>query len=243
MPKTRYEDIYKDLKQKIETDVYAYQELLPSENTLIQTYNCSRNTLRRAVSRLVTDGYVQTMQGKGVRNIFLPTQQASFTLGGIESFKESALRKHQTPNTKIICFTELAADGKIAKKTGFAPGSRLYYLQRLHYLADKALILNHNYFLKDVVTSLTPEIAENSIYEYLESTLHISIVTSKRIMTVEKMTQIDEKYLNLGDYNCLAVVSSQTYNSDGIMFEYTQSRHRPDYFRFQDNATRRPLSH
>ncbi len=53
------------------------------------------------------------------------------------------------------------------------------------------------------------------------------------------MTEIDEKYLELGDYNCLAVVSSQTYNSDGIMFEYTQSRHRPDYFRFQDNATRR----
>ena len=47
-------------------------------------------------------------------------------------------------------------------------------------------------------------------------------------MTVEKVTQIDEKYLNLNinDYNCVAVISSQTYNSDGIMFEYTQSRHR-----------------
>ena len=36
-------------------------------------------------------------------------------------------------------------------------------------------------------------------------------------------------------------VSSQTYNSDGIMFEYTQSRHRPDYFRFQDNAVRKTI--
>jgi Transcriptional regulators len=88
------------------------------------------------------------------------------------------------------------------------------------------------------VTSLTPEIAQDSIYAYLEKELHISIVTSKRMMTVEKMTEIDEKYLALGDYNCLAVVSSQTYNSDGIMFEYTQSRHRPDYFCFRDNATR-----
>ena len=69
MPKAIYETIYKDLKQKIETNVFAYQELLPSENTLIQTYSCSRNTLRRAVGCLVTDGYVQTIQGKGVRNI------------------------------------------------------------------------------------------------------------------------------------------------------------------------------
>lgn len=43
-------------------------------------------------------------------------------------------------------------------------------------------------------------------------------------MTVEKVTEIDEKYLdlNIRDYNCVAVVSSQTYNSDGVMFEYTQ---------------------
>lgn len=130
---------------------------------------------------------------------------------------------------------------KISGRTGFPVGAELYYVQRLHYLDEKALIINHNYFLKNIVTDLTKEIAENSIYEYLENVLHISIVTSKRIMTVEKMTEIDEKYLDLGDYNCLAVVSSQTYNSDGIMFEYTQSRHHPDYFRFQDNATRRTL--
>ncbi len=39
----------------------------------------------------------------------------------------------------------------------------------------------------------------------------------------------------------MAVVSSQTYNSDGVMFEYTQSRHRPDYFRFYDNAVRKSV--
>ena len=88
---------------------------------------------------------------------------------------------------------------------------------------------------------LTKEIAENSIYDYLENTLHMTIVNSRRVMTVEKITEIDEKYLklNVDDYNCLAVVSSHTYNSDGTMFEYTQSRHRPDYFRFYDNAVRR----
>lgn len=39
----------------------------------------------------------------------------------------------------------------------------------------------------------------------------------------------------------MAVVTSHTYNSDGVMFEYTQSRHRPDYFSFQDNATRQSI--
>ena len=56
---------------------------------------------------------------------------------------------------------------------------------------------------------------------------------------MERVTQVDEKYIDLHDYNCMAVISSQTFDDNGILFEFTQSRHRPDYFRFQDVATRR----
>ena len=239
MPKAKYAEIYKDLKRRIETEEYEFQEMLPSENTLIQEYDCSRNTVRRAIADLVTDGYVQSMQGKGVLVIYQPALQTSFTIGGIESFKESAVRNNLKSETKVIHFAELVVDQKISQKTGFNIGDEIYYLQRLHYLDGKALILNHNYFLKSVAVDLTVEIAEKSIYDYLENTLGVNIVTSRRIMTVEKMTQIDEKYLDLGDYNCMAVVSSQTYNSDGVMFEFTLSRHRPDYFSLQDNAIRK----
>lgn len=55
---------------------------------------------------------------------------------------------------------------------------------------------------------------------------------------MERVTQVDEKYIDLKDYNCMAVITSQTFNDNGIQFEYTQSRHRPDYFMFQDVATR-----
>lgn len=240
MPKAKYDIIYQDIKRKIESGEFAFQELLPSENTMVTTYNCSRNTIRRAVSSLVNEGYVQTLHGKGVRNIFKPVEQNSFTLAGIESFKESALRNHRTAMTQVLCFVDnLVSDDKIEKRTGFAAGSELYYVQRLRYLDGKALIIDHNYFLKSVVTGLTEDIARNSIYDYLEHTLDISIVTSKRIMTVERVTEIDEKHMELNGYNCMAVISSQTYNDDGVMFEFTQSRHRPDYFCFQDTATRK----
>lgn len=241
MPKAKYDTIYRDLKRKIEAGDYESQELLPSEHILIETYNCSRNTVRRAIAALVTDGYVQTIQGKGVRNIFQPVPQSSFTLGGIESFRESAIRNRKSSSTRVVLFTQLTVNAKMSARTGFPCGIQVFYLQRVHYLDGLALIINHNYFRKDVMPGLTEEIAAGSIYEYLEQTLHMTIVNSKRVMTVEKANEIDEKYLelDLNDYNCLAVVTSQTFNSDGIMFEYTQSRHRPDYFRFQDNAVRK----
>lgn len=241
MPKAKYDYIYKDLKEKIETEVYLYQELLPSENTLVKAYDCSRNTVRRALSELTSDGYVQPMHGKGVRNIFRPVEQTAFTVGGIESFQESAERNGQMPSTKVLQFSEVTTDYKIAKKTGFPQGAVLYYIQRLRYLNGEPLILDHNYFLKEMTDGLTEEIATCSIYDFLENTKNLTISTSKRTLTVEKVTQIDETYLKLKDYNCMAVISNQTFDDNGIQFEYTQSRHRPDYFRFQDIATRKKL--
>lgn len=239
MPKAKYEDIYRNLKQKIENGTYAYGELLPSENNLISVYDCSRNTVRRALAGLTQDGYVQSIHGKGVRIIYQPVSRATFTVGGIESFQETAQRNRLQSVTEVVDFSLLRVTEELARKTGFSEGEEVYYIERVRRLDGKALILDINVFLKGLVPGLTPEIAARSIYEYIEQELGMQIVTSKRMITVEHVTALDEKYLDLGDYNCLAVVTGQTFNTDGVMFEYTQSRHQPDYFCFQDTATRR----
>ena len=87
MPKAKFEQIYRDLKRKIENATYGFQTLLPSENILTEVYSCSRNTVRRAISALAAEGYVQSLHGIGVRVIFQPVEQAAFTIGGIESFR------------------------------------------------------------------------------------------------------------------------------------------------------------
>jgi len=66
----------------------------------------------------------------------------------------------------------------------------------------------------------------------------MQIVMSKRQITVERITQMDEDSLNMKGYDTLAVVTGQTFNSEGVLFEYTQSRHRPDYFCLQTTALR-----
>lgn len=242
MPRAKYDMIYRDLKEKIEEEQYTYQEMLPSEHVLIAQYGCSRNTVRRALSELASEGYVQSMQGKGVRNIYQPVDQNAYTVGGIETFKEATIRNQRSSVTRVLQFTELLADSRIEKRTGFRKGTELFYIQRLRILEGKPLILDHNYFLRELMPGLTPKIAEGSVYEYLEGELGINIVTSKRTLTVEHVTQVDEKYIDLSGYNCMAVFTSQTFNDEGVQFEYTQSRHHPDYFRFQDVAVRKKNS-
>ena len=239
MPKAKYEGIYHSIQKRIEAQDYPYQSLLPSENTLIEEYACSRNTVRRALAELVADGYVQTMQGRGVRVIYQPVGKTTFTIGGIETFQETARRNHLHAVTKVTKFETVIADECFAAKSGFSVGDELWSIERVRYLDGKALILDLNYFLKEFVPGLTPQIAASSIYDYIENTLGMQIITSKRRMTVEHATARDEKLLDMGTYGCVAVVVNQTFNSAGLLFEYTQSRHQPDYFCFQDIATRK----
>ena len=169
MPRSKFGDIYRDLKTRIEDGEYPYQSLVPSENTLVSVYGCSRNTVRRALAGLIEAGYVQPIQG----------------------------------------------------------------------VEGRALILDDSYFLRSVVTALTPEAAADSIYSYLERELGIQIMTSKRTITVERATPEDRLYLDMGSFDCMAVVTNQAFDSDGILFEYTVSHYHPEYFRFQDTASRR----
>ena len=131
MPKAKYEGIYRSIKKRIEAQDYPYQSLLPSENTLIAEYDCSRNTVRRAIAELIADGYVQSMQGRGVRVIYQPVGKTTFTIGGIETFQETARRNRLHAVTKVTKFETIIATEQFAAESGFSEGDELWAVQIL----------------------------------------------------------------------------------------------------------------
>lgn len=235
MPKSKYELIYKDLKDKIDRKEYKEGTFLPPENTLVQQYDCSRNTIRRAISHLVMEGYVQPRHGKGVRVIQTapqPQQKYDFRAMGMEGLTTTVTKYGYHVRTKVITFTELIVDEKLSQKTDFPVGTEVYFIQRVRYLDDIAKMVDTNLLRKDIIKDLTKEIAQKSLFEYYTKVPGIELTTIKRTVTVERTTPFDEHYLTLGDYNCMAVMTSKCYNQYGIQFEYSESRNRPDLFSF-----------
>ncbi|MDO4617528.1 MAG: trehalose operon repressor [Lachnospiraceae bacterium] len=239
MPAAKFEQIYDSLKGKILSGEYPRDSMLPSEHQLTEEYECSRNTIRRAIAMLAREGYVQSIHGKGVQVIYTPVKQTAFIIGGIETFAESAKRQNLPAVTEVVHFAEIIVDNRISDKTGFPEGAEVYYIQRVRKLDGKPVILDINMLLKSEAPGLTEEIASRSIYEYLENELQMVIVTSNRQINSQRATPADSIYLDLVDYDFVSVVTGQTYNSKGVMFEWTQSRHRPDYFVFFDTAIRK----
>ncbi len=238
MPKSKYYAIYQELRDRIQDGTYAFQQLIPSEAHLTNEFQCSRNTVRRAIELLSSEGLVQSVHGKGVVVIHEADKHSIFSLNRIESFTEASERNKLNCYTEILLFSELTTDAHINRRTGFPIGCDIYYIQRLRYIDGVPLIVDHNYFLKDVAVGLTEELAQGSIYAYLENTLGVVITTTKRVIRVEPITEHDEKHLQLDGCNCVAAVNNSTFNSDGVMFEFTQSRHSPKYFEFHEISHR-----
>ena len=179
------------------------------------------------------------MRGKGVIVIWVRPVQSEFAFSDVETLREAAARNNLSYETKVRVFLETEVDSRIARRTGFPVGEKVVYLQRIRIIDNIPMIIDNNWFLAASVQGLTKEIAENSVYDYIENVLGVRILTTLRRLTVEKRTEADEKILKMNDYDCVAVVSSKTYDMNGLMFEYTESRHRPDKFIFYSQARRK----
>lgn len=169
MPKARYEGIYRELRDRIQGGLYAYRDLLPTEKELTTEFSCSRNTLRRALSMLADEAFVQPIHGKGVRVIWREeTHNVTGVLEGIESFGEYAARNGLVPSTHVELVETVICDKALAVRSGFEIGDLLKHVVRVRSLNGRACQIDRGYFLESVVPGITEEVARNSIYRHLE---------------------------------------------------------------------------
>lgn len=240
MPKSIYEDIFIDLKNKIEQKEYEYGSLLPSENELIKVYACSRNTIRRAISKLTNMGYTQPIHGKGVHIIYAKTNEYPqfFDLNSIDGLGQSAKKHGFIVENEVLDFSVLKVNEHLSKKSGFTEGVEVYFIQRLRKVDGVNKMLDNTFLRKDMFPNLKKENVEKSLFDYIEKKTNIIVQTIKRNITIERATSFDEKHLHLDGYNCLAIINSNVYSADGIQIEYTESRNRPDLFAYNTVVTR-----
>lgn len=111
-------------------------------------------------------------------------------------------------------------------------------LTRLRRINEEPVIIDIDYIDRAVVPDISQTVAEDSLYAYFEQTLHLAIAYAKKEFTVEHATEQDQQLLGLTPTDAVAVVRSIAYLEDTTAFQYTESRHRPDRFRFQEFARR-----
>lgn len=232
----KYEQIYNAMLKQLEEGKFKEGDKLPSESELIQKYGVSRGTVRKAVDLLQERGYVQKIHGKGI--FVLRKKNIELHFSGIVSLKEVNEQLHSKLITNVVEMKKVTASHSLMQKFEVEENTTIDLIKRVRNLDGENIILDINHFVTDIVPGLTKEIAEASIYEYIEKELQLKISYAYRVIEAQPCTEEDRKYLDLNGMDYVIVVKNLTHLYDGTAFEYTESRHRLDKFYFADVARR-----
>jgi GntR family trehalose operon transcriptional repressor len=232
----KYLTIYDDLVKKIQTNVWTESTLLPSENELAVMYETSRETIRKALNVLSQKGYIHKIRGKG--SVVIDTHKFNFPVSEISSFNELAESLQLESHTIVVTLGLVAKDHDVRKKLLVTGQGQVWQVDRIREIDGEKVILDKDYFNEGYVPMPSKEVCQHSIYHYIEHELGLSIGFAKKEIIVEEPTEEDRALLDLEGFSNVVIIKSLVYLADTTLFQYTESRHRPDKFRFVDFARR-----
>ncbi|MDQ8760108.1 UTRA domain-containing protein [Streptococcus ruminantium] len=234
---SKYKKVYQDIKQKIQDQIWPAGQTLPTENELMDIYTYSKDTIRKALSLLEMDGYIQKRQGKSsiVMEHDLMKEQYLSEIKTVGELNKQSQHQIQTTLTSLYIVQgqeDLMATFEVDDRVDF------YRISRIRTIDGERLEYEISYFDRRIVSYLSKEIAESSIYRYLEEELKLTISHSRREISFRFANEEERQLMDLGNYDMVVVVTSVTYLSNGQPFQYGTISYRPDKVSFVSMAKR-----
>ncbi|MCC0683869.1 trehalose operon repressor [Clostridioides sp. ZZV15-6383] len=235
----KFYEIYLDLEKDIRNNVYEIGELLPTEVKLAQKYQVSRETIRKAQALLLEKGFIQKKQGKGA--IVLDINKFEIEGAGLISFDELQRNKNLDTEINVLKNKKEIMPLEICKKLDIDTKTKVISVERLRKINGEAVILDKDYFIFEIIPEIPLRAVQSSIFNYIEKNLELKIGYANREVTVNPVTEEDKLLLDIRTDTHVVVIRSEVYLEDTRLFQYHESRHRVDTFRFVDFARRRNL--
>lgn len=225
----KYEIIYKDIKNEIESGKLKVGEFLIKEDDLAEKYNFSKLTVRKGLSLLETEGYIQKIKGK--KSIILEKKKLeNVTLTSIQTMQEINKAQNINVKTNLISLYIVQGDQKLMKEFQVPANADFYKVVRSNTLDGEVLNYSTTFFDRKIVPFLSEETAKKSIYEYLEKELNLKIAYSRRNISFRKITDEEQQHFKLKDINMVVVIETHAYLSNGMLFQYETIVHHPEKF-------------
>lgn len=235
----KYYSVKRELVKRIELGEYPENEPVLSERELMEAYQVSRITVRRAIDELVNEGYLYKIQGKGT---YIKGDTSSQDLFSITSCTEDVLRLGKKPSRRVVQARSMTADRKRAKALQITLDDTVFCLGRITYADGEPL----NYTRTCLPEKLFPGIgsynfAEESLYGLLEKRYQARITTARR--TIEAVLAQDEiaEYLEVEEGTPLILFGCVTcgiVNGKETPIETFKSYYRTDKFKFCINQVK-----
>jgi len=235
-PVPLYHQLKEILLAQIKEGRFKQGQALPPEWQLCERYGVSRITVRRAISELEYEGYVDRQQGKGT---FVIHPRIKREIGRLTSFSEEMKAQGRRPGSRLLNLQHKPADESIAFLLGLDEGDPVWIVERLRLADDEVVSYSISYLRLPHDVSLTPaELKkEVSLWALLERK---GIYLSEGDITLEAIAA-DVHYAKLLDVEegaPLLVREGVNYSERGVPIEYFRVISRADRYKYSVHVAR-----
>ncbi len=232
-PIPKYLQISSWLKELIQTGRYKAGEKLPSEIELSELCKVNRNTLRHAISELVSQGLLRKEKGTGTFVESFPSVEVKHKLKQISSFRDDLGETGIQEKTKILKKGIEEAQDHVTKTLILGANSKVVAVRRLRMGNGTPYIYEESFLPYDMFKDILNMDLSGSMYKIISE--HFDIVLARceqRIRAVNLKGKI-ATLLNLPENSAGLFMESITYNENNIPVEVLFSYYRGDKYIFE----------
>lgn len=210
---------------------------LPGEAELCRLYDVSRTVIRQALQELEYKGMIYRTKGKGTFVAKPKIHEGLFQeLTGF--YQDMETRGHQ-PESKVLKQARVKAPKKVAVYLGIVEGDPVIQIDRLRYVNKEPIVLVTTYLPYQICPELLEvDLANRSLYEYLEKVHGIQIARGRRTLEAVAASKIEAELLDVPIGAPLILLDSVSYLADDTPVEYYHALHRGDRSRFETELIR-----
>lgn len=229
-----YEQIFNHIMKDIENQVLREGDKLPTEVELSRKFNVSRPTVRAALAKLDSMGYLNRIKGSGtyVAKPKLLQESTQF----IESYNQEMKSKGLVPKTLVLEFRAVPCNETVASKLAIQTGTNAIKLKRLRYAApnyeERPVLLTTVYLPEKYASGIMAyDLEKQSLYDVLKEN-DIIINRVERVLEIKLLYGKQAKLLEVKENSPAHFISSIGYTEDNTPIEYSESYYPADRNKF-----------
>ncbi|WP_284140812.1 MULTISPECIES: GntR family transcriptional regulator [unclassified Virgibacillus] len=225
--------LYKQVKQKIFNEINQCMktgDVIPTEAELEEKFAVSRITIRKAIDELVTDGYVEKIQGKGT---FVISTKIVQDANSITSWTEEMHLKGKKTKTKRLNIYEVKPSKKMKNKLRLHPNEKIICVERVRLVDEEPIALMFNYLREKYISGfLKKGFTRESLYEELEENYNILLEEADEQIRARLATDLEASSLNISPDDAVMHITRTTYLPNGTPFELVELVSRSDKYEY-----------
>lgn len=163
-----YRDVATKLRKRIAAGTYSHNNKLPSLHDLVEEFNVSAISVRRALRELAYEGLIYGEQGRGVFVKPKSVIHRVIATNAERSIGDEIARAGFKPTIKDLKYDRVKADDETAGRLQVAPATKIHRHQKLIFADSEPVSLHFLYFTDDIAPRLKLYLANTFVFRMLE---------------------------------------------------------------------------